>query len=103
MRRSGRPDSARGRPFPKGNPGRKPGSKNRTTLLAAALLAGESEALLRTATHLALADNVPMLKFLLRRTMPRDRLVKLDLPEMVFADDGSRRSDALCAPSRRAQ
>ena len=28
-----------------------------------------------------------MLKFLLSRTMPRDRLVKLDLPQMVFADD----------------
>ena len=29
-----------------------------------------------------------MLKFLLSRTMPRDRLVKLDLPRMIFADDG---------------
>ena len=46
------------------------------------------ETLLRTAIQLARAGNVPMLKFLLSRTMPRDRLVKLDLPEMVFADDG---------------
>ena len=46
------------------------------------------EALLRTAIQLARAGNVPMLKFLLSRTMPRDRLVKLDLPDMVFADDG---------------
>ena len=29
-----------------------------------------------------------MLKFLLGRFLPRDRLVKLDLPQMVFADDG---------------
>ena len=40
------------------------------------------------AIQLARAGNVPMLKFLLSRTMPRDRLVKLDLPEMIFADDG---------------
>jgi hypothetical protein len=78
----------RGRPFPRGNPGRRPGSKNRSTLLVAALLEGQTEALLRKAIQLARAGNVPMLKFLLSRTMPRDRLVKLDLPQMVFADDG---------------
>jgi hypothetical protein len=94
MRRSnGSPDCAlvpapRGRPFAKGNPGRKPGSKNRSTQLAAALLEGEIEALLRTAIQLARAGNVPMLKFLLGRFLPRDRPVKLDLPQMVFADDG---------------
>ena len=93
MRRSNGPDTlripaTRGRPFAEGNPGRKPGSKNRSTLLAAALLEGETEALLRKAIQLARAGNVPMLKFLLSRTMPRDRLVKLDLPQMVYADDG---------------
>lgn len=93
MRRSSRPallqsPTARGRPFARGNPGRRPGAKNHGTLLTAALLEGEKEALLRTAIQLASAGNVPMLKFLLSRTMPRDRLVKLDLPEMVFADDG---------------
>jgi hypothetical protein len=44
--------------------------------------------LLRKAIELALAGNVPMLKFLLGRFLPRDRPVKLDLPDMVFADDG---------------
>ena len=53
-----------------------------------ALAEGETAALLRTATQLARAGNVPMLKFLLGRFLPRDRLVKLDLPQMVFADDG---------------
>jgi hypothetical protein len=79
---------ARGRPFAKGNAGRPPGSKNRSTLLTAALLEGEHEALLRAAIDVALAGNVPMLKFLLSRILPRDRLIKLDLPAMVFADDG---------------
>ena len=89
MRRSNGPDTpripaTRGRPFAEGNPGRRPGSKNCSTLLAAALLEGETEALLRKAIQLARAGNVPMLKFLLSRTMPRDRLVKLDLPANGF-------------------
>jgi hypothetical protein len=92
MRRSNGPDTtrmpARGRPFAKGNSGRKSGSKNRSTLLATALMEGDVEAMLRTAIQLARAGNVPMLKFLLSRAMPRDRLVKLDLPRMIFADDG---------------
>jgi hypothetical protein len=29
-----------------------------------------------------------MLKFFLSRLLPRDRLVKFDLPKMEFADDG---------------
>jgi hypothetical protein len=29
-----------------------------------------------------------MLKFLLGRILPRERIVKIDLPEMDFADDG---------------
>jgi hypothetical protein len=94
MRRSNGPESptqipaTRGRPFQKGNPGREPGSKNRNTLVAAALLEGESEALLRRAIQLALAGDVVMLKFLLSRLLPRERPVAIELPEMVFADDG---------------
>ena len=77
----------RGRPFGNGNPGRKPGSKNRTTLVAAALLEGEAEELVRKAVELAKAGDVAMLKFLLDRLLPRERLIKLDLPGMEFADD----------------
>ena len=51
------PGLVRGRPFEKGrsgNPtGRRLGSRNKATLAAAALLAGESEALTRTAVELA--------------------------------------------------
>ena len=77
----------RGRPFLPGNRGRKPGSKNRTTVVAAALLDGQAEVLLRTAFDLAKDGDVPMLKFLLDRLLPRDRLIKFDLPQMQFADD----------------
>jgi hypothetical protein len=91
MRRSRRnvPKAApsRGRPFAKGNPGRPQGSKNRTTLLLAALPEGEAEALLRKGAKLANAGNVPMLKFLLASFLPRERLIKVDLPPLEFADD----------------
>ena len=79
--------TTRGRPFANGNPGRKPGSKNRATLFAAALLEGEAEKLLRKAVALAKAGDVGMLKFLLGRVLPRERLIKFDLPDMDFADD----------------
>ena len=76
----------RGRPFANGNPGRKPGSRNRATLLAA-LLDGKAKDLVRKALEIAMAGDVGMLKFLLGRILPRERLIKLDLPRMDFADD----------------
>ena len=55
------PGWLRGRPFEKGrsgNPGgRRRGSRNKATLAAAALLAGESEALTRKAVEMALAGD----------------------------------------------
>jgi hypothetical protein len=77
----------RGRPFANGNSGRRPGSKNRTTVVAAALLDGEAEELVRKAVELAKAGDRPILKFLLGRILPGERTIKLDLPRMNFADD----------------
>jgi hypothetical protein len=79
--------AVRGRPFVAGNPGRKPGSKNRTTMVAAALLEGDAEVLTRKAVELARAGDVVMLKFLLGRILPRERPLQLDLPTMEYADD----------------
>ena len=79
--------TARGRPFVTGNPGRKPGSRNRTTIVAAALLEGEAEALTRKAIELALAGDVVMLKFLLGRILPREPPLQLDFPAIEYADD----------------
>jgi hypothetical protein len=81
----------RGRPFEKGNGGRKPGSKNRTTVVAEALLKGEEEALIRKAIELAKAGDTQMLKFLLDRILPKERPVRVEFPEL----DGS--SDAVDA------
>ena len=77
----------RGRPFAKGNPGRKQGSRNNALLTSAALLDGEQPELLRLAIDIAKRGNVPMLKFLLARWLPRERLIKIDLPRIVSASD----------------
>jgi hypothetical protein len=51
------------------------------------LLDGEAEELVRTAVERAKAGDGPMLKFLLSRIFPRERLIEFDLPPMNFADD----------------
>jgi hypothetical protein len=77
----------RGRPFEKGNGGRRPGSRNRTSLVAEALLEGEETELVRKAIELAKAGDTQMLKFLLDRILPRERSVRIELPPMNRADD----------------
>jgi hypothetical protein len=72
--------NGRGRPFRAGNPGRRPGSKNRTTLVAEALLRDEEEELVRKAIEMAKDGDRPMLKFLLDRILPKERPVRVDLP-----------------------
>jgi hypothetical protein len=77
----------RGRPFARGNGGRKPGSRNRATQVAAALLEGEAEELVRKAQELALAGDVTMLKFLLGRILPRDRAIRIDLSPALYEEE----------------
>ena len=77
----------RGPPFEKGNGGRKSGSKNRTTLVAQALLRGEEVELVRKAIELAKAGDIQMLKFLLDRILPRDRPLQLNFPVMEHVSD----------------
>jgi len=77
----------RGRPFEKGNGGRKPGSKNKTTLVAEALLKGEEDELVRKAIELAKAGDRQMLKFLLDRILPKERSVCFDSPELDRSSD----------------
>jgi hypothetical protein len=96
----GAPSRPRGRPFQKGNGGRKPGSKNKTTLVAAALLEGEEAEFVQTAKELAKAGNVPMLKFFLDRILPKERSVRIELPSMngkgSAADSLGAIIDAVC-------
>jgi len=77
----------RGRPFQKGNGGRRPGSKNRSTLVAEALVKGEEAELVRKGIELAKAGDTQMLKFFLDRLLPKDRSISIELPPMYRADD----------------
>ena len=68
-----------GRPFQIGNLGRKP--------LANSLTGEQGEELLRKAVEMAMSGNVAMMKFLLDRVLPKERLVQLELPRLDYADD----------------
>ncbi len=57
--------------------GRKPGSKNKATLIGQALLKQAEEELLRKAIEMAKAGDGPMLKFLLDRILPKERCIEL--------------------------
>src|SRR5437016_7013227 len=85
------PEQVRGRPFPKGrsgNPaGRRFGSRNRATMAALELLAGEAEALTRKAVEAALAGDPTAMRLCLERILPRDRAVKFALPPIKSAAD----------------
>jgi hypothetical protein len=81
------PSRSRGRPFRKGNSGRRRGSRNRSSVIAAALVRGDAAALAQKAKEIGLAGNVPMLIFLLGRLLPRERLIMFDLKPINFASD----------------
>jgi hypothetical protein len=79
--------AVRGRPFAKGNGGRRPGSKNKNSLILEVLSDGDEQELVRKGLELAKAGDVSMLKFFLSRLLPRERPIRIDLPQMEFADD----------------
>jgi len=87
------PGRVRGRPFERGrsgNPaGRRAGSLNKTTEAAAALLAGESEALTRKAVELALGGDPTAMRLCIERVLPacRERTVNFALPPIESAAD----------------
>jgi hypothetical protein len=87
----------RGRPFEKGNGGRRPGSKNKTTLAAEVLVKGEEVELVRKAIELAKDGDTQMLKFLLDRILPKERSVHVDLPDVDRAFDAVNAMGAVIA------
>ena len=94
-------ERVRGRPFPKGgsgNPaGRRLGSRNKTTMAAQILLAGEAEALTRKAVELALAGDQTALRLCVERILPRDRAVEFTLPPINSAADIAQAMGAVTA------
>jgi hypothetical protein len=87
------PENVRGRPFHKGrsgNPaGRRPGSRNKATIAAARLLAGEAEGLTRKAVEAAFAGDPMALRLCVERLLPvyRERAVKFKLPPIESPAD----------------
>ena len=73
------------KPGQSGNPNGGPkGSLNRSTMAAAALLDGESEALTRRCIDLAMGGDPTALRLCLSRILPvkRERTISLDLPAL---------------------
>jgi hypothetical protein len=87
----------RGRPFAPGYPGRRPGSRNKASLAAEALLEGEAEALTRKAVEIALSGDTTALRLCLERLLPprKDRPVSFQLPPLASARDAAQASAAL--------
>ena len=79
----------RGKPFERGNPGRVPGSRNRATIAAAALLDGDAEALTRKAIELGLEGDTVALRLCLERLVPprKDSPITINLPPITSASD----------------
>src|SRR5215470_3632342 len=78
-----RGEDGRWLPGQSGNPtGKKPGTRNRATLLAEALEEGEAEAILRVIVAKALAGDGVAARFCVSRLFPkpRGRAIQLDLP-----------------------
>jgi len=79
----------RGRPFKPGNPGRVPGSRNRATIAAEALLDGEAGAITRKAIEMALEGDTVALRLCMERLVPprKERPVAIELPTITDAAD----------------
>jgi Family of unknown function (DUF5681) len=96
-----------GKPWPKGqsgNPaGRRRGSRNKATLMAALYLDGESEGLVRKAVEMAYAGDPLALRLCLERTIAprRDRPEPFRLPRVETAADLAPAMAAIMAAAAR--
>jgi hypothetical protein len=80
---------ARGRPFARGNPGKPPGARHKTTLAVESLLDGEAKKLTRKAIKLALAGDSTALKLCMDRISPprKGRAAPFALPPIKTLAD----------------
>lgn len=84
----------RGKPFapgddPRRSPGRKPGVRNRVTLLAERLMDAEAESVITAVITAAQGGDMTAARMILDRVaaLPRDRLVAFDPPTVNTAED----------------
>jgi uncharacterized protein DUF5681 len=95
---SGSGRKGRGRPFQPGNPGRPPGSKNKTTQVLEQLAEGRAEQLLRKVLEQALAGDVACQRMMLDRLYvpPKARPINLTLPTINSSQDVLAAIAAIC-------
>jgi hypothetical protein len=79
----------RGRPFKPGNPGRPPGSKNRTTQLVEQLAEGQAEQIIRKVFERAQDGDVSCLRMLVDRLWPqrKGQPVNVVMPPINTTED----------------
>jgi uncharacterized protein DUF5681 len=79
----------RGQPFKPGNPGRPPGSKNKTTRMAEQLVDGQAEQLVQKVLELARAGNLVALRMVLDRVWPprKGQPVNIVMPPINSSQD----------------
>jgi len=79
----------RGRPFKPGNPGRPPGSKNKTTRMAEQLVEGQAEQLVQKVLELAQGGNMAALRMVLDRVWPprKGQPVNVVMPSINTSED----------------
>jgi len=81
------PRPIRGRPFAPGNPGRRPGSVNRSTKMVAELIREAAADLTRVLIECALARDMAAMKILAARFLPKHRALDLELPKISSSGD----------------
>ena len=85
--------NVRGKPFVPGDArrcnGRKPGTRNRVTMLAERLMQDDAEAVIQAVITAAKAGDMVAARMVLDRlaAMPRDRVVAFDVPPIHTAED----------------
>ena len=79
----------RGRPFTPGNPGRPPGSKNKTTRMLEQLIEGQGEQFVEKLKELALAGDVTCLRIIIDRLIParKGQPISVNMPPLNSPKD----------------
>jgi hypothetical protein len=79
----------RGRPFEPGNPGRPPGSKNKTTRMLEQLIEGQAEQCVEKLKELALAGDVACLRIIIDRLIPlqKSQPINVGIPPINDSQD----------------
>ncbi len=89
--------STRGKPFPPGNSGRRPGSRNKRTVIGEKLMADEAESIARAIIDAAKAGDPTGMRICADRIFPvrKGRPQAFGLPPITTADDVGKALDVV--------